>query len=106
MNAVATPAYGEIVEDVAEFFAPMSSDLIDGLLGQYGATRKSIEAMAAAVSDGRHASVLHYFVSGNVQEQRHTIPSTVEALFALDGAVGQLNGEFWNRALRLTDVID
>lgn len=106
MNAVATPAYGEIVEDVAEFFAPMSSDLIDGLLGQYGATRKSIEAMADAVSDGRHASVLHYFVSGNVQEQRHTIPSTVEALFALDGAVGQLNGEFWNRALRLTDVID
>lgn len=106
MNAVATPAYGEIVEDASEFFAPMSSDLIDGLLGQYGAARKNIEAMAAAVSDPQHASVLHYFIGGNVQEQRYSIPSTVEALFALDGAVGQLNGDFWNRALRLTDVID
>lgn len=106
MNAVATPAYGEIVEDVAEFFAPMSSDLIDGLLGQYNVARRNIEAMAAAVSDPQHASVLHYFISGNVEEQRYSIPSTVEALFKLDGAVGQLNGDFWNRALRLTDVID
>jgi hypothetical protein len=106
MNAIATPAYGEIVEDVTEFFAPMSSDLVDSLLGQYGAARKNIEAMAAAVSDPQHASVLHYFISGNVAEQRYSIPSTVETLFNLEGAVGQLNGDFWNRALRLTDVID
>ncbi|MFW9085625.1 DUF4942 domain-containing protein [Pseudomonas sp. P2758] len=106
MSSIAKQAFGEIVEDVSEFFAPMSSDLVDGLLGQYGAARKNIEGMAAAVSDPQHASVLHYFISGNVEEQRYSIPSTVETLFNLEGAVGQLNGDFWNRALRLTDVFD
>ena len=106
MNAVTGVIHGELIDDAAEFFAPMSSDLIDGLLGQYGAARRSIEAMAAAVSNEQHAGVLHYFISGNVQEQRHSMPTTVSALFALDGAIGQLNGDFWNRALRLTDVID
>ncbi|EZI23159.1 DUF4942 domain-containing protein [Pseudomonas extremaustralis] len=106
MSSIAKQAFGEIVEDVSEFFAPMSSDLVDGLLGQYGAARRNIEAMAEAVSDPQHASVLHYFISGNVKEQRYSIPSTVETLFNLEGAVGQLNGDFWNRALRLTDVFD
>ena len=106
MSSIAKQAFGEIVEDVSEFFAPMSSDLVDGLLGQYGAARRNIEAMAEAVSDPQHASVLHYFISGNVEEQRYSIPSTVETLFNLEGAVGQLNGDFWNRALRLTDVFD
>jgi hypothetical protein len=106
VNAVTGVVHGELIDDASEFFAPMASDLIDGLLGQYNVARKNIEAMAAAVSDPQHASVLHYFISGNVEEQRYSIPSTVETLFKLDGAVGQLNGDFWNRALRLTDVID
>lgn len=106
MSSIAKQAFGEIVEDVSEFFAPMSIDFVDGLLGQYGAARRNIEAMAEAVSDPRHASMLHYFISGNVEEQRYSIPSTVETLFNLEGAVGQLNGDFWNRALRLTDVFD
>lgn len=106
MNAVTGVIHGELIDDASEFFAPMASDLIDGLLGQYNVARRNIEAMATAVSDPQHASVLHYFISGNVEEQRYSIPSTVETLFKLDGAVGQLNGDFWNRALRLTDVID
>lgn len=106
MNAVATPAYGEIVEDVAEFFAPMSSDLVDSLIGEYDAARKRLEHMASAVSSEACRGVLHYFVEGNVRDERYTIPKTVSELFGLEGAVAHLNADFWNRALRLTDVLD
>lgn len=106
MNAVSQTLHGDLIEDVGAFFAPMASDLVDSLVGQYDATRKSIVSMAAAVRDAQHSSVLHYFVEGNVQEQRYSMPSTVDALFAVEGAIGKLNADFWSRALRMTDVMD
>lgn len=106
MNAVVGQVSGELIDDAAEFFAPMSADLVDGLIGQYQSTRKRLEAMAAAVHSDECRGVLHYFVEGNVCEERYTLPKTVEALFGLEGAIGQLNADFWNRALRLTDVLD
>lgn len=96
---------GDLVDSSA-FFAPMASDLVDSLVGEYGSIRQRIETMATAVRDQQCAGVLHYFVEGNVQDQRHSMPTTVEALFAVEGAVAQLNASFWNRALRMTDVID
>lgn len=106
MNAVLNSPSAELVEDSAQFFAPMSADLVDGLIGQYNAARANVEALAAAVRAGKNASVLHYFVDGNVQEQRYSLPKTVDALFRVKGAIAQLNADFWNRALRLTDVFD
>ncbi len=106
MTAVAKHLDGELVEDVSEFFAPMSADLVDGLIGQYNAARSNIEALAEAVRDGQNALALHYFVEGNVREQRHSMPTTVEALFRVEGAIAQLNADFWSRALRMTDVMD
>ena len=106
MNAVTGTIHGELIDDVSEFFAPMASDLVDGLVGEYDATRKRLEHMAAAVSSEACRGVLHYFVEGNVREERYTLPKTVSELFGLDGAVAHLNADFWNRALRLTDVID
>lgn len=105
MNAVTQAMSGDLVDSSA-FFAPMASDLVDSLVGEYGSIRQRIETMATAVRDQQCAGVLHYFVEGNVQDQRHSMPTTVEALFAVDGAVAQLNASFWNRALRMTDVID
>lgn len=84
----------------------MSADLVDSLIGQYNAARANVEALAAAVRAGQNASVLHYFVEGNVKEQRHSMPTTVESLFRVEGAIAQLNADFWSRALRLTDVMD
>ncbi|TRO24997.1 DUF4942 domain-containing protein [Ectopseudomonas mendocina] len=84
----------------------MSADLVDSLIGQYNAARANVEALAAAVRSGQNASVLHYFVEGNVKEQRHSMPTTVESLFRVEGAIAQLNADFWSRALRLTDVMD
>uniref|UniRef100_A0AAU6W1R7 DNA restriction methylase n=1 Tax=Pseudomonas phage Touem01 TaxID=3138548 RepID=A0AAU6W1R7_9VIRU len=106
MNAVTGTIHGELIDDVSEFFAPMASDLVDGLVGQYNSTRKRLETMAAAVSSEACSGVLHYFVEGNVREERYTLPKTVGELFGLEGAIAYLNADFWNRALKLTDVID
>lgn len=106
MGSVERIKAGDLVEDIDDFFAPMASDLVDSLVGEYDATRKCLENMASSVSSEACRGVLHYFVEGNVQDQRHSMPTTVEALFNLPGAVGQLNADFWNRALRMTDVLD
>lgn len=106
MTSVQHISGGELVEDVGEFFAPVSSDLIDGLLGQYNALRTRITALAAAVREDQCAGVLHYFIEGNVEEQRLSLPKTVDRLFSVDGAIAQLNAEYWDRTLRLTDVLD
>jgi len=105
MNAV-TQIQGELVDDTAKFFAPMSSDLVDGLIGEYNVTRSRITAMADAVRHGQYSGALHYFIEGNVKDQRHCLPRTVEELFEVKGAVAKLNAAFWNRALRMTDVLD
>ena len=106
MNALTGTIHGDLIEDAGEFFAPMAADLVDSLVGQYDSARASIEALAAAVRSGQNASALHYFVEGNVSESRHSMPHTVDKLFRVEGAVAQLNADFWNRALRQTDVLD
>lgn len=106
MSAIQQVSHSELIEEIEPFFAPMSADLVDSLIGQYKAARANVEALAAAVRDGQNASVLHYFVEGNVKEQRHSMPTTVDALFRVEGAIAQLNADFWSRALRLTDVMD
>lgn len=106
MSAIQQTSHSELIEEIEPFFAPMSADLVDSLIGQYNAARGNVEALAAAVRAGQNASVLHYFVEGNVKEQRHSMPTTVDALFRVEGAIAQLNADFWSRALRLTDVMD
>lgn len=106
MSAIQQVSRSELIEEIEPFFAPMSADLVDSLIGQYNAARANVEALAAAVRAGQNASVLHYFVEGNVKEQRHSMPTTVDALFRVEGAIAQLNADFWSRALRLTDVMD
>jgi len=106
VSAIQQVSHSELIEEIEPFFAPMSADLVDSLIGQYNAARANVEALAAAMRAGQNASVLHYFVEGNVKEQRHSMPTTVESLFRVEGAIAQLNADFWSRALRLTDVMD
>ncbi|UCL89305.1 DUF4942 domain-containing protein [Pseudomonas sp. HS-18] len=106
MGSVEKIFAGDVIDDANQFFAPMSADLVDGLIGQYNTTRARISAMAQAVRSEQCHGVLHYFVEGNVSEQRHTLPKAVDQLFRVEGAIAQLNADFWNRALRLTDVLD
>lgn len=104
MNAVVQNVTGELLEDGAQFFAPMSADLIDSLVGEYSAMRGRVEALAAAVGQEQFAGALHYFIEGNQSSRERWY--NIDKLFCLKGAVAKLNATYWNKALQLTDVLD
>ncbi len=87
----------------SEFFAPVSSDLIDSLVGQYDSMKTRIEQVAEMVT-GETAGAISYFLDGNKTQDRYT-PS-VDQLFKLDGAVAALNSAYWSKAMHLTDVLN
>ena len=103
-----TTAELELVDDEAQFFAPVASDLIDGLIGQYQDARRRIEAVAAVVNGDDYARVMHYFLNGNASQERGlmTLEYTAAQLFELSGAIGALNSAYWSKALQMTDVLD
>lgn len=103
MNAVAQSITGEIADE-AEFFAPMSSDLIDSLIGEYSGLRRRVTALAEAVGQECYAGALHHFIEGNQSSRERWF--NIEKLFSLDGALAKLNAAYWNKALQLTDVLD
>src|SRR5690606_13535160 len=88
----------------AEFFAPVSTDLIDELIGRYRAKRLRIERIADIINGDEYTGTMRYFLDGN-RDTNSNLPS-VERLFKLDGAVAALNSACWSEALALTDVYD
>lgn len=106
MSAVLDIIDGDDVVTNDTFFAPVSSDVIDGLLGQYQAMRRKIEAVAALFA-GDVGSVVHYFIEGNKAGDGTRYSSlSAERIFEVGGAVAALNASFWQQALSLTDVYD
>jgi predicted RNA methylase len=96
----------ELVDDDAPaFFAPVSSDLIDGLLGQYRFARQHIDQLAGLMA-GDLGNVVHYFIEGNAGDDRLHRSVYVDRLFQHDGALKALNAAYWSKALSLTDVYD
>lgn len=91
----------EIVDDAREFFAPVSSDVIDGLIGQYQQKRTQIDAVAGIVA-GEMGGAISYFIDGN-RDDFSRMPS-VERLFEPKGAIAALNSVYWSKAMALTDV--
>lgn len=102
LHAVET-VESELVDDSATFFAPVSSDLLDTLLGRYQEMRRRVEAMGTLINADHQAVAC--FVDGNCESGRWSAPS-VDKMFAIDGAVGSLNSRFWAEAMSLTDVYD
>lgn len=90
-----------ILTDEPEFFAPVSSDVIDGLVGQYDNMKSRIEHIAGAVDQ----DAMRYFLDGNGGNTRYSAPS-VERLFEVKGAIAALNSAYWSKAIHLTDVLD
>jgi hypothetical protein len=95
----------DVVED-APFFAPVSSDLIDGLMGQYQHMRAKVERVAGVMNGPDLAGALHYFAEYAGKQDRHLSSSTVDALFNVEGAIAHLNAAYWSKAMQLTDVLD
>lgn len=91
---------GELM-DVEQFFAPSSTDMVDGLIGQYRQARNRIENVAEIMA-GELGGVVSYFVNGNKNGRDNWYG--LETLFSPEGAIAALNADYWNRALQLTDV--
>lgn len=87
-----------------DFFAPVSSDLIDGLVGQYRAMYARIDQVADIMS-GEIAGAVSYFFDGNGRDSRYGSPSVVK-IFEKTGAVAALNAAYWSKAMLLTDVLN
>ena len=101
-----TPAEFQLVEDASTFFAPVSSDLIDGLIGQYQHMRAKVERVAEFMNGPDLAGALAYFAEYAGKQDRHLSSSTVNDLFNLEGAIAYLNAAYWSKAMQLTDVLD
>ena len=109
MNATAIEAVeradSHLVEDSAQFFAPMASDLIDRLLGEYGHYRNEIDKVVAVMAGGL-SNVMHYFIEGNCGDEAMHRSLYVEKLFCTKGAIAALNAAYWSKTLNFTDVLD
>lgn len=98
----------QIIEQPGEFFAPVPSDLIDSLVGQYQSTRAKINEIADLVmgSASHETSVaMSYFLAGNRDYHARYSPS-VAHLFRVEGAIAALNAGYWSKAMNMTDVLD
>ena len=89
--------------DNNEFFAPMSSDLVDMLVAEFNASKTKIIQLSENVTTN-HLNVLRYFIDGNVKEDGYRID--IPKLFDLTNAIKSLESEYWNKALNLTDVLN
>ena len=92
--------------DEVGFFAPVSSDLVDSLVGQYKSLRSGIESLCSAVTS-EFSGAMQHVLEGNRSDGRHH-PS-VESLFnesGKAGAIAHLNASYWSKAMQMTDVFD
>ncbi len=89
-----------------QFFAPMSTDLVDSLIAEYRLQRQKIDQVRAAFVDHGLGSVMQHFMRGNMHERDvHLIPTT-DKMFGAAGAIKSLDAAYWDKALRMTDVLD
>ncbi len=95
------------ISEAEEFFAPTSTDLVDGLVAEYRKERSCIEDVDAFLSGEGFHKALGYYIAGN-REELHGLRSTpaTERLFQVKNAIAALNAAHWDKALRLTDVLD
>lgn len=96
----------DLVDDTSAFFAPVSSDLIDSLIGQYEHMRVKVERVAEVMNGPDLDGALHFFAEYAGRQDRHLSSGTVSALFNLDGAIAHLNASYWSKAMQMTDVLD
>lgn len=88
-----------------EFFAPVSSDLVDGLVGQYRAERAKVEEIGTFFSDASYRTAVSNFMEASKDDFTRYVPDP-QKIFDVSMAIPVLNASYWNKALRMTDVLD
>jgi len=95
-----------VFDDSADFFAPVSSDLIDSLIGQHHSMRQRINDLYSVVT-GETAGAMAYVLEGNRSQDRY--PPSVDSLFGDKGkvnAIANLDASYWSKAMHMTDVLN
>lgn len=92
----------ELVDESAQFFAPVASDLIDQLLGRYQSEREKVERIAHVITSPEYHAAVSYFLDGVADDRRTTLD--VGRVFDVPSAVRAMNRRYWSDALALTDV--
>lgn len=95
-----------ITGDEAHFFAPVATDLVDGLIGEYEAMRAKIERVADFMNGPDVEGVLYYFGKTTDTDKWRLADRDLEKMFNAEGAIAHLDALFWDKAMRLTDVLD
>lgn len=101
-----TPTDSGIHDVIDGFFAPVQFDLISSLIQARNADKARIENLAQQMAEPDAAQVLHHFILGNKPDQKYTMDSHIGGLFEPAGAISHLDSQYWQRALKLTDVLD
>lgn len=97
--------HGELVEE-SQFFAPVASDLLDGLIGQYQSMRKRIVAVDELISNETIGAVQYYLDAYSGDGGHRGYMPNVADLFKVDKAISKLNSAYWSKTMHLTDVFD
>ena len=87
----------------SQFFAPASTDMVDGLVGRYNADKGRIERVCEYVSGADFKAVCGHFEAASSQRNRgsYRLPG-----FSLEDGMASINASYWSQALNLTDVLD
>jgi hypothetical protein len=89
-----------------ELFAPPPGESVATLLAEYGAKRAAIDEVADIFA-GSLLGVVQYFIDGNTdKDSRYGSKAVADKLFMSKGAYAALDAEYWDRVLKLTDVLD
>jgi len=91
--------------DTSGFFAPVDSSLLGSLFTTYRLTRANIERMGQFMASDDCRIAMRYYLDACKDDQGRC-GLQVDRLLRTDAAVSALNAEYWDRALKLTDVLE
>ena len=87
------------------FFAPVDASLLGALLTTHKRIAASIDAVDAFMQSDDCKSALGYYLK-SCREDQGRIGLNVSGLMQKDKAMAALHSDYWDKALRLTDVLE
>ncbi len=87
------------------FFAPVDTSLLGALLTTHKRIAASIDAVDAFMQSDDCKSALGYYLKA-CREDQGRIGLNVSGLMQKDKAMAALHSDYWDKALRLTDVLE
>lgn len=100
VTAIATR--GPIADTLDQIFEPLRFETLADVFQDYARDRQRM-ADIATMFDGSNAALVAHFAAANLDTNSYV---NTERLFALAPALKALDADYWQRTLRLTDVLE